>query len=362
VSPTPTGKQHSHLGYPPADVRLDWTAALLGFAFMSGLLVDGWSHAHTVTDSFFTPSHAVLYGAFTFLAATYVAMATRNRVRGYPIARSLPQGYALSLFGVGWFVLGIPADMTWHIAIGPEKNLGILLSPTHLYLAVGMALMLTGPLRAGLAQQPPPKLLAQLPLLISAAAFFMLLQFFTQYAFAFDAGFDKSMAPFGYQAISTSGNLAQMTTVFYRQIEGLFAVIVHAVLLAGIVVVLARSLRLAPGSFTVLFVLAIATVSAMIANDTTTYAIDALLALLTGVLADALYAVLKPYGSAGRLRAFCTIVPGAHYALFFVLQAALAGGTWFDPNLMVGSIVLPAVIGLLLAVLATLPAPSTAAT
>ncbi len=345
----------SDLGYPPSDVRLDWTAALLGFAFMSGLLLDGWSHAHTVTDTFFTPSHDVLYGTFTLLAATLVAAALRNRAHGYALTRLLPRGYMLSLAGVVWFVLGVPADFTWHLMIGVEKNLGILLSPTHLFLATGMALVLTGPLRAGIASQRAPRLLAQLPMLLSAAAFFMELQFFTQYAFAFDAGFSKAMAPIGYQSISSSGNLAQMTTVFYRQIEGLFAVIVHAMLLAGIVVFLVRSIRLVPGAFTLLFVAAIATVSAMIANDPLTYAIDALLALCTGIFADVLYARMTPYRSTGRFRAFAALVPAFHYTLFFVFEALLAGGTWWDPNLIVGSIALPAIIGLLLAILASLP-------
>lgn len=341
--------------YPAPSTRLDVASAVLGFAFMSGLIIDGWSHAHYVTETFFTPAHALFYAAFALIAATTVGAAVRNHARGYPWTRCLPRGYNLSLVALLLFFPGIPIDLAWHIIVGPEKSLAILLSPTHLYLATFMGLILTGPLRAAFYERPQPRLANQVPMLLSAAAFLMLLEFFTQYAFAFDAGFSKAMAPAGYQLVDRSGNLAQMVNTYYREIDGLFAVFVHAVLIAGIVVFLARTFRLARGGFTVLFVLAIASISAMTANDVTTYVVNVLDALLTGVLADVLYATMRPSASVRAFRAFATLVLAAHYALFFTLEILLAGGTWWSPNLVLGSIFIPAIVGFLMSVLASTP-------
>lgn len=342
--------------YPPASARLDWTCAILAFAFMCGLLLDGWSHDHYVTETFFTPAHAVFYAAFTLLAVVTLGTAWRNHARGYPWNRSLPRGYVVSLWAILLFFPGIAGDFTWHLIVGPEKSLGALLSPTHLYLAINLAIILTGPLRAALADPPAPRLRAQLPMLLSASAFFMLLQFFTQYAFAFDAGFSRAMAPAGYLTTERTNDIAQIINVFYREIDGLFAVIVHAAIVSGVVVFLTRSLRLAPGAFTVLFVLSLCTVAAMPSHDLVTYGVNAIDAVLTGVVADVLYARMQPARSIRAFRAFCALVPGFHYAAFFGLEALLAGGTWWEPNLVLGSIVIPAAIGLLLAVLASQPA------
>jgi hypothetical protein len=342
--------------YPAASPQLDWASATLGFAFMCGLIGDGWSHAHYISDSYFTPAHAIFFSAFTLLAAITLVTGIRNRRRGYPWSRMLPRGYALSFWATLLFFPGIPADLTWHLIMGPEKSLAVLLSPTHLYLATCIAIMMTGPLRAALAAPPRPKLTSQLPMLISVCAFFMLLEFFTQYAFAFDAGFSRAMAPVGYNDIDRSGNMAQIVNVFYRQIEGLFAVFVHAILIAGIVVFLARSFRLAFGAFTLLFTIGIGTMAAMTANDPTTYLVNLSDGLLTGVIADFLYMIMRPMNALVAFRAFATAVPAIHFALFWLLEAAIAGGTWWQPNLILGCIVIPAFIGLLLSVIAS-PSP-----
>ena len=41
--------------------------------------------------------------------------------------------------------------MLWHIVFGIEEGVEGLIGPSHLVLALGGSLMITGPLRAGLA-------------------------------------------------------------------------------------------------------------------------------------------------------------------------------------------------------------------
>ena len=49
---------------PDADLRLDWAMALISCVIVFGLFIDGWAHNHDrVDESFFTPWHALLYGA-----------------------------------------------------------------------------------------------------------------------------------------------------------------------------------------------------------------------------------------------------------------------------------------------------------
>jgi hypothetical protein len=54
----------------------------------------------------------------------------------------------LSLLDAGIFAVSGVADMIWHILFGIEQNVEALLSPTHLGLATGLILCMSGPLRA----------------------------------------------------------------------------------------------------------------------------------------------------------------------------------------------------------------------
>ena len=102
-------------------VRFDWAAALLNLLLVGGAYNDAWAHEHgKVDDSFFTLWHGLLYGAMLLVAIFLVATVVRNRRHGYPWQRALPEGYALSLVGVGIFALGGFGDMIWHAVFGIE--------------------------------------------------------------------------------------------------------------------------------------------------------------------------------------------------------------------------------------------------
>src|SRR5262249_51322378 len=51
------------------------------------------------------------------------------------------------LGGLAWLAAG-PADLVWHQLFGFEANVEALMSPAHLALVLGAALVLTGPLRS----------------------------------------------------------------------------------------------------------------------------------------------------------------------------------------------------------------------
>ncbi len=182
------------------------------------------------------------------------------------------------------------------------------------------------------------------------------MEFFTQYAFAFDAGFTKAMAPVGYQSTSHTSDFALVSIAYYRHVLGLFAVYFHAILIMSVMLFLARSFQMAFGTFTVLLVLSTIPVAAMLTNDSAIFAANVAVALLTGLLADALYAYLRPLGSRlVQFRWFAAVVPAAHYAIFFGLAIAFLGGVWWDVNLILGSVFIASAFGYLLSFLIAPP-------
>jgi hypothetical protein len=134
-------------------IGFDWLLSLVGLVFLSGAYLDGWAHNHDRVDqSFFTPWHAFLYGGF--LVTSLLLMGTQwiNYRRGAAWNSALPTGYSLSLLGVLVFTAGGVGDMLWHETFGVEAEFDALFSPSHLVLAIGMNLILTGPLRAAWAR------------------------------------------------------------------------------------------------------------------------------------------------------------------------------------------------------------------
>jgi Tol biopolymer transport system component len=127
---------------------LAWALVATSAWLIGGVYLDGWAHNHgKVDDSFFTPWHAVLYSGYGATAAVLVAAIARAP-RGVWSSRLLPPGYGLSLVGVLVFAVAGFLDMLWHLAFGIEFDTASLLSPTHLGLALGAALIVSGPLRA----------------------------------------------------------------------------------------------------------------------------------------------------------------------------------------------------------------------
>jgi hypothetical protein len=160
---------------------------VLAVLLIGGLDLDIWAHSHgRVDQSFFTPWHAVLYGAMALNGIVLGIVMARNVLRnGYPWWRALPAGYGLSLIGVIAFAIGGVLDLAWHTLFGIEEDIQALLSPTHLILATSAALILTGPLRSAairIAVSTPARWRDLGPAVLSVSAVFTLLGLFSQFA------------------------------------------------------------------------------------------------------------------------------------------------------------------------------------
>ncbi len=324
-----TVRQEAGAGNALGGAGWDWSQALLVAFVAGGAYLDGWAHNHgKVDDSFLTPWHAVLYSSVGLETAVLGLFFLRNLLRGYSWRDALPRGYLLSLAGAVLFLVGGGFDFVWHTLFGIEANIEALLSPSHLILMLSAFLMLGGPLRAASARLHPAGAGGWRdlgPLVISATLLLSIITFFTQFAHPF-----ASFTQYGFpgEALSVAGILLQTA------------------LLMGFVLFLVVRWRLPFGSLTLLIALNAALMAAF--RDRYVLLPGALVA---GIAADALLALLKPsLDRPVRLALVAFLVPVIFYDLFFLTLKLTVGISW-RIHLWLGAILLAGLVGLLLALL-----------
>lgn len=322
----------------------DWLMAALGAWLIGGLYLDGWAHIHVpALETFFTPWHAVLYSGYTAGAVALALTLRRNRRRGLPRARALPAGYGLSLVGAFVFFFGGMADMLWHVVFGIEDGIEGLISPSHLVLAFGGGLMVTGPLRAGLAHPAPAERpwLARMPMVVSLTVFLSLVTFFTEYA-----------SPYATTWVTERHRVGGEV----RLSAGLSGFLVQPAVLMGLLLFVLRRQALPVGSLTVILSVNVALMTIIHDKylDTGPYPLIGS-AVLAGAIGDVLLAWLRP--SPGRIHAFRLVaftIPAVQYLLYFLAVMVWAGVAW-SVHLWTGAIVIAGGVGWLLSYLVVAP-------
>jgi hypothetical protein len=327
----------------------DWMVVLLSFWLVAGMVMDGWAHNHVPElESFFTPWHAVFYTGFLAFAGFLAATLVRNHAKGYPWRRAMPPAYELSVLGVLIFIAGGSGDMIWHEIFGVEAGVEALLSPTHLMLALGGSLMVTGPFRVcwrQLSHQAPLilKWVDLLPVLLSLTFLLSIWTFMTQ---------------FGHPLVDTWAASAVRPRTQHvpmlRQSLGIMSILLQAGLLMGLVLLAVLRWILPLGSLTLVFTLNATLMSFM--HDQYRF-IPA--AAVAGLAADLLLCWLRPsVVRSGAFRLFAFVVPAIYYTLYFIVIMVTQGIDW-SVHLWTGSIVLAGLVGLLLSYLVISPAPNT---
>lgn len=312
--------------------RLDYLIAGLSLWYTGGLFLDGWAHNHlgSALETFFTPWHAVFYSGF--LAVT-VALLVASRLG------SLSPAYRLSLWGAGLFALGGVGDLVWHTLFGIEADVEALLSPTHLLLAVGMGLVLSGPLRA--AWHRAAQASADLwPPLLSATLTFSLVTFMTQFAHPI---------AHPWAAYSTFLEHGPGGAVF-AQAMGVSDLLLQAAVLAGFALLLVTRWRLPFGALTLLLGLNALAMSFMGDEYRLVPA-----AAAAGLLGDLLVRRLRPArDNPWALRLFAFALP-ALYTLALFTALALTDYVWWSVHLWLGAVVMTGLVGWLLGLLVSPP-------
>ena len=343
-------------GQADGDRRFDWIMAGLSIWWMVGLFVDGWAHSNLARlETFFTPWHALLYSGFAAVAVALglrtlanlrameprpsPATVLRDSLRDRRWPQAVPAGYELSLLGVVVFAVSGVADLSWHLVFGIERTVDALVSPTHLGLALGLGLALSGPLRAAWRRSDGPVQASWsrlFPAVISLTFTLSLLTFFTEYASPRVTAWPVISGPrFGQLGLAM----------------GITGILLQTALLMSFVLLAVRRWRLPVGTFTFVF-----GVNALLMTVFRPPVGLALLpsAVLGGIAADALNAALRP--GADRplpLRVFAFAVPAALYLLYFanlaIVGPALYGsGITWSVHFWTGSIVIAGLAGWLL--------------
>jgi hypothetical protein len=293
------------LDRPGTTHREDLVTVVLATWLIGGLGLDGWAHSNLEgrLESFFTPWHAVFYSGWTATAMWVLWLVQTRRADHGTWTQAVPRGYGLSLVGVAVFAVGGVGDLLWHQVFGIEQGIAALLSPTHLLLFTGIAMILLAPFRAAWSSPEPPSagLLDLLPALLSITLFTALVAFFFQYVslFSIDLAFGAS-EPIGV----AQGQAPQLVGGFDAwaqdiQIKGIMAALVTSLIVVAPVLLMLRRWRLPFGAATIL-VLVVAVI--IVAVDGFEAWENLVAAAAAGVAADAAIARLRP--SADRVGAF----------------------------------------------------------
>ncbi len=321
-------------------LRYDALIAVLSAWMIGGGYLDGWAHSHGKVDmSFFTPWHAILYSGYLAAAIALCAAMIINQRRGLSWGQALPKGYELSLLGVAVFGLAGAGDMLWHIAFGIEKGIEPLFSPTHLLLAVGGTLIVSGPARAAWQRVKTERRdwVGFLPTVLSLTLFLSALTFILQFAHPF-------VHTWPLTGTNRPGNAELLI------IDSASTILLQTGLLMGVILLALRRWSLPFGSLTLILTLNAALLSTQ--RDTYTLIIPALAA---GLIGDVLLRVLKPSVSrVNAMRLFGFLLPVALWGLYF-LTLATTQGMWWSIHVWTGTLFMAGCAGLLVSFLAVPP-------
>jgi hypothetical protein len=342
----------------------DWAMIVTGGWLLGGLYVDGWAHNHLATtlESFFTPWHGAFYAGFLAVAGVTAAALLYNRSRGVPWGRALPPGYGLSLVGAGLFAASGVGDLLWHLLFGIEVRMEALLSPTHLGLILGVALLVSGPWRAAWLRADgaqPPTWTTYGPMVLSLAFLLSVCTFWTMFAHPLSrpwaAAGNRPTAPVWPLAAPTPDLLTQdggLISPDIGQMLGLDDILLQTALLMGLVLLTVRrwGFGLPRGSLTLVFTLN-AGLMGFLRDQWGLLPV----AVVAGLVADGLLHRLKPAVSrVGALRLFAAGVPLVWYSLYF-LTLHLTHGVWWSVHVWAGAIVVSGLVGWLVSYLVVPP-------
>lgn len=336
----PADRPASRIHAPTGIGRFEAIVVGLSCVFAAAAYFDAWTYVNTTSGiSLIQPwQDFALHVAWLLLTAFLVAVMTINVRRGVPITKSLPIGYGWCFIGCIGFSAMVLIDQSTQLVLGPETGISALLSPPRVGEVVAGTLMVTGPLRAAWRRRDE---VAGLPAVISAALLLSTITFVTQFAHPFrDPWAAGTGPPAGFP------NLYE----WVAEDLGVAGLFLQGLALVAVFLLLMRSFRIRPGTFTLICVLNGALVAPLKEHWEML-----LVALVTGVGADVAYVWLQPDSRApGRLRAFAFTVSALFAAAFFAVEAAVHG-VWWPVHAWSGAVLVTGLGGLLISYLAFMP-------
>jgi len=320
---------------PKGNSQFTWWITLFSAWMLIGLYLDGWAHRHIRNlETFFTPWHAVLYSGFFLNAGFLVIAFLRNIKKGFSWNNALPPGYGLSLIGVLIFAGGGFGDLIWHAVFGFEADLDLLISPSHLVLALGGMLIGSGPFRSFFREGEKPQsddFILFLPMLFSVAFGWSVITFMTQFAHPIVHPWPAGPIPQG---------------TFFPQALGLVSIFLQTGIMMGFILLVIRNCILPFWSFTLMITINTALMSTLVGY----YPLIGI-AIFTGIISDLLYHHWKPsLDHPVNFRYFASAVPVIFYSLYFLILY-LGKGIWWTVHMWTGTILVAGITGWLMSYL-----------
>jgi len=334
---TATATRDTALPRPAAlDVRFDWLALGASAWLLGGLYWDGWAHGYGLPDSFWTIWHAAFYSGFAACAAVILGGLARARPAAASWRAAIPAGYEAAVAGVFIFGVGGIFDAAWHTAFGIELSTDALLSPSHLVLGLGIALIVSGPLLAAWRRGESGGLARQLPAVLSLTALLSVFTFFSLFA-----------GPYS-NVIGTGAKPSETTLV--RSLLGMY---LFSALVVGLALVALRRGTLPVGALTVMLGLNAVAMILMRGHAPLDVQLTfVLVAIAAGAIGDGLLWRLRPSDSRPlQLHAFAFALPVAYLALYLGVVVLRVGSGWTVHELT-GMVTLCGIVGLLISFVA----------
>ena len=222
--------------------------------------------------------------------------------------------------------MGGVGDLIWHELFGIENGFEALLSPTHLALVIGLALIVSGPLRAAWqrsGRRPNWRTLG--PALLSLTALISALTFITMYAHPIVFG----IAGADHHEFNSE----------IGQVAGVLGMVVTSAILVASTLLMLRRWTLPPGSLTLVWGLNLTAMTAL--NYHHVYTAYQYAVMLGGILLiDLLRIRLQPsLRNQGGWRVFAFIAPTLYSGSYIVAVLLTEGSVW-SVHMLTGAIVL----------------------
>lgn len=324
--------------------RLDWLITFAGVWIMTGLFIDAHEHIFETIDTFLNPWHMVMYSGAAFAIVLLAITAVRARRGTGSFWEAFPTGYAQSAAGAACLLIGGGLDAIWHAIFGFEHQLDLLLSPPHLFLLTGLFFLVTGPVRSALARPDETRLLDQLPMVISMALAFQVIQFVTQFGFYPEALMrDHPLSQVQYR----HEQFVLTVFLFYKQSLEIMIVIWQSALLAAAVLYLCARKRLRFGALIVLCTLEKLWIGGELSSDVNEVILLILAGAAAGLAGDAIVRSFRPsLQNPNALRLLGFVVPAGYVGAYLAFAVPMFGGTWWDPSFAFGAIALAGLVGI----------------
>ena len=320
--------------FPNVGVRFDYLVIAAAAWLGAGLYWDGWAHGYGLPDSFWTIWHAAFYSGFAACAVVVLGATVLAKPRVESWRAAIPAGYEYAVAGVFIFAVGGVFDMLWHSIFGIEFSTDALLSPSHIVLGTGAALIVSGPFLAATRRATRGDLAAQLPAVLSLMFLLGTFTFFTLYA-----------GP--YSGVLGAGAKPNDATL----VRTMLGVYLFSALIVGTALVGIRARVLPFGALTLILGLnAVGMILMRGHAPLETQVTFSLVAFAAGFIGDLLVSRLRVTPDRTlAVRIFAFALPATYFAIYLAVVALRLGSGWTAHELG-GIVAMSGIVGLLTSV------------